>query len=73
MSPGWPGTFYVNQPNPKRTNSPASAFQVLRLKGCATTMPGKINFLKSRETVIKHNYMNPNWGFSAAFQDSPTP
>lgn len=36
MSPGWPGTFYVNQPNPKRTNSPASAFQVLRLKACDT-------------------------------------
>ena len=37
--PGCPGTHSVDQAGLKLRNLPASAFQLLRLKGCAT-MPG---------------------------------
>jgi hypothetical protein len=42
-SPGCPGTHSVDQAGLKLRNLPASAFQVLGLKACATT-PGRIFF-----------------------------
>jgi hypothetical protein len=36
-SPGCPGTHFVNQAGLELRNPPASASQVLGLKGCATT------------------------------------
>jgi hypothetical protein len=36
-SPGYPGTHSVDQAGLKLKNLPASAFQVLGLKACATT------------------------------------
>ena len=36
-SPGWPGTHCVDQAGLELRNPPASAFQVLGLKACATT------------------------------------
>jgi hypothetical protein len=44
-SPGCPGTHSVDQAGLKLRNSPASASQVLGLKGCAT-MPGCIAVFK---------------------------
>jgi hypothetical protein len=42
-SPGCPGTCSVDQAGLKLRNPPASASQVLGLKGCAT-MPGNESF-----------------------------
>jgi hypothetical protein len=53
-SPGCPGTHFVDQAGLELRNLPASAFQVLGLKACATT-PGYEYILK----LIQNNMFFP--------------
>jgi hypothetical protein len=46
-SPGCPGTHFVDQAGLKLRNPPASAFQVLGLKACATTTRQDSPFLEN--------------------------
>ena len=65
-SPGYPGTYSVDQASLELRNPPGSASQVLGLKACATTAWRKMNFLYTEKeqsiSILKKDFNEANHG-----------